>query len=116
MADQPRGKAGGFALIRRSLSAADCRAHLSPERREYFGRVPLRPLYRRAGVCAVRHRAPPSNAARERFVGESYSQLFSMVNLVGFLLQMFVVSRLFTFLGVGKSLFIHPPVAFIGYL
>jgi AAA family ATP:ADP antiporter len=38
------------------------------------------------------------------------------VNLVGFLLQMFVVSRVFKFLGVGKSLFIHPTVALIGYL
>jgi AAA family ATP:ADP antiporter len=38
------------------------------------------------------------------------------VNLLGFLLQMFVVSRLFKFLGVGKSLFIHPIVALLGYL
>ena len=45
-----------------------------------------------------------------------YSSLFSTVNLVGFLLQMFVVSRVFKFLGVGKSLFIHPTVALIGYL
>ena len=59
---------------------------------------------------------PESAAARERFVGESYSSLFSTVNLIGFLLQMFVVSRIFKFLGVGKSLFIHPTVALIGYL
>ena len=38
------------------------------------------------------------------------------MNLVGFLLQMFVVSRVFKFLGVGKSLFIHPLVALVGYL
>ena len=38
------------------------------------------------------------------------------MNLVGFLLQMFVVSRVFKFLGVGKSLFIHPLVALAGYL
>jgi len=42
--------------------------------------------------------------------------LFSTVNLVGFLLQMFVVSRVFKFLGVGKSLFVHPIVAMLGYL
>ena len=29
---------------------------------------------------------------------------------------MFVVSRVFKFLGVGKSLFIHPIVALVGYL
>jgi ATP:ADP antiporter, AAA family len=42
--------------------------------------------------------------------------VFSTVNLAGFLLQMFVVSRVFKFLGVGKSLFIHPLVALAGYL
>ena len=53
---------------------------------------------------------------RERFVGETYSRLFSTVNLVGFLLQMFVVSRVFKFLGVGRALFIHPLVALCGYV
>jgi AAA family ATP:ADP antiporter len=49
-------------------------------------------------------------------IGAAYSRLFSTVNLVGFLLQMFVVSRVFKFLGVGKSLFVHPIVALAGYL
>ena len=55
-------------------------------------------------------------AAREQFIGQTYSRLFSTVNLIGFLLQMFVVSRLFKSLGVGKSLYIHPVVALVGYL
>jgi len=55
-------------------------------------------------------------AAREQFIGAAYSHLFSTVNLLGFLLQMFVVSRLFKFLGVGKSLLVHPFVALAGYL
>jgi AAA family ATP:ADP antiporter len=38
------------------------------------------------------------------------------VNLIGFLLQMFVVSRVFKFLGVGRALFIHPVIAGAGYL
>ena len=59
---------------------------------------------------------PEGAADRERFVGEVYGRLFSTVNLVGFLLQMFVVSRVFKFLGVGKALFIHPMVALVGYL
>ncbi len=53
---------------------------------------------------------------RERFVGDTYSRLFSTVNLLGFLLQMFVVSRVFKVLGVAKALFIHPIVALIGYV
>jgi AAA family ATP:ADP antiporter len=57
-----------------------------------------------------------NEAARAQFIGATYSSLFSMVNLVGFLLQAVVVSRLFKFLGVGRSLFIHPIVALVGYL
>ncbi|HEX7136754.1 MAG TPA: hypothetical protein VF219_02865, partial [Vicinamibacterales bacterium] len=41
---------------------------------------------------------------------------FSYVNFAGFALQMFVVSRVFKFLGVGRALFIHPIVALSGYL
>jgi ATP:ADP antiporter, AAA family len=55
-------------------------------------------------------------AAREAFIGGVYSRLFSAVNLAGFLLQMFVVSRVIKFLGMGKALFIHPVVALSGYL
>jgi AAA family ATP:ADP antiporter len=36
--------------------------------------------------------------------------------MIGFLMQMFVVSRVFKFLGVGKALVIHPVVALSGYL
>jgi ATP:ADP antiporter, AAA family len=59
---------------------------------------------------------PEGEAARQAYIGATYSSLFSTVNLAGFVLQMFVVSRLFKFLGVGKSLFVHPTVAAAGYL
>jgi len=59
---------------------------------------------------------PEGAAAREAFIGGTYSQFFSTVNLVGFVLQMFVVSRAIKFLGVGTALFIHPAVALSGYL
>ncbi len=55
-------------------------------------------------------------AARGVFIGEAYSQFYSRVNLVGLLLQLFVVSRVFKFLGVGRALFIHPLIAGAGYL
>jgi AAA family ATP:ADP antiporter len=57
-----------------------------------------------------------AEAARGQFIGDAYSRLYSNVNLIGFLLQMFVVSRVFQFLGVGRSLFIHPIIAAGGYL
>ena len=59
---------------------------------------------------------PEGAAAREAFIGGTYSRLFSTVNLLGFLLQMFVVSRVIKYLGVGKALFIHPIIALSGYL
>jgi AAA family ATP:ADP antiporter len=63
------------------------------------------------------HGAGPQNeAARQSFIGSTYSSFFSYVNLFGFLMQMFVVSRVFKVLGVGKALFIHPIVALGGYL
>jgi len=55
-------------------------------------------------------------AARQQFIGETFSSYFGWVNLIGFLLQMFVVSRVFKFLGVGRAVFIHPIVALVGYL
>jgi ATP:ADP antiporter, AAA family len=57
-----------------------------------------------------------TEAARGQFIGEVYSSYYSHVNLLGLVLQMFVVSRVFRFLGVGRALFIHPIVAGTGYL
>ena len=73
-------------------------------------------LFGRYVVDAAMAAHPADAAAREQFIGGAYSQLFSTVNLVGFLLQMFVVSRVFKFLGVGRSLYVHPIVAVFGYL
>ena len=73
-------------------------------------------LFGRYVVEAALLAHPGDQAAREQFIGATYSRLFSTVNLAGFLLQMFVVSRIFKFLGIGKSLFIHPVVALAGYL
>jgi AAA family ATP:ADP antiporter len=57
-----------------------------------------------------------SEAARGKYIGEAYASFFSSVNLLGLVLQMFVVSRVFKYLGIGRSLFIHPIVAGAGYV
>jgi AAA family ATP:ADP antiporter len=57
-----------------------------------------------------------SLSAREKFVGGFYASFFSYVNLLGFLLQMFAVSRIMKYLGVAGALFVHPGIAFLGYL
>ena len=53
---------------------------------------------------------------RQQFIGEQYSSYFTYISLFGFLLQLFVVSRVFKWLGVGRSLLIHPVIAVVSYL
>ena len=106
------GKEGGFELIRKDrylmlIAALTVLLNVVNTSGEYlFGRY----------VVEQANALHADAATRERFIGETYSQLFSAVNLIGFLLQMFVVSRVFKYLGVGKALFIHPVVALTGYL
>ncbi len=59
---------------------------------------------------------PEGAAARQQFVGETFGNYFSYINLTGFLLQLFVVSHVFKWLGVGRALFIHPFIALTSYL
>jgi AAA family ATP:ADP antiporter len=54
-------------------------------------------------------------AARKVFIGEFYGNFFSWVNLAGMLLQMFLVSRILHYVGVGGALFILPLIALCGY-
>jgi len=115
-AAKPLGKEGGFELIRKDrylllIAVLTVLLNVVNTSGEYlFGRYVVEQAHLLHGT------GPEFAAARERFIGDTYSRLFSTVNLLGFLLQMFVVSRVFKFLGVGKSLFIHPVVAMAGYL
>jgi ATP:ADP antiporter, AAA family len=53
--------------------------------------------------------------ARKAFVGEFYAHFFGWVNLLGLVLQMLFVSRLFRYIGVRGSLFILPSIALSAY-
>lgn len=115
-ADKPLGREGGFALIRSDrylmlIAGLTILLNVVNTSGEYlFGRYVVEMAHANYGS------GPETAAARDQFIGSVYSRLFSTVNLLGFLLQMFVVSRVFKFLGVGKSLYIHPIVALSGYL
>jgi AAA family ATP:ADP antiporter len=52
---------------------------------------------------------------RRAFMGEFIGGVYSWVNLLGLLIQMFLVSRIFKFLGVRGALFILPCIALGGY-
>jgi AAA family ATP:ADP antiporter len=53
--------------------------------------------------------------ARGAAVGKFYGNFFFVVNLVGVLIQMLLVSRIFKYLGVRVALFVLPAIAFGGY-
>jgi ATP:ADP antiporter, AAA family len=65
---------------------------------------------------AVYGAGPNGAAARQQFIGQTFSSYFTYINLIGLLLQLFFVSRVFKFLGVARSLLIHPIVALVGYV
>jgi ATP:ADP antiporter, AAA family len=115
-ADKPLGREGGFSLIFSDrylmlIAILTLLLNVVNTSGEYlFGRYVVE------SADAMHGTGAEAAAAREQYIGSVYSRFFSTVNLVGFLLQMFVVSRVFKFLGIGRSLLVHPIVALTGYL
>lgn len=66
------------------------------------------------GKTVVEH-AKAAGVDSKVYIGEFYSNFFFWVNLVGAALQMFVVSRLMKYIGIGASLFILPLIAMASY-
>ena len=114
--DQPLGGPSGFSLIFSDrylflIALLAVAINVVNTSGEYlFGRYVVE------AANAAHGTGPEAAAAREAMIGNIYSRFFSAVNLAGFVMQMFVVSRVFKFLGIGRSLFIHPIVALTGYL
>jgi hypothetical protein len=54
---------------------------------------------------------PPAKSSSATF----YSDFYGYVNLLGFLLQTFVTSRIFKFIGVRGAMFLLPVIAFGAY-
>jgi AAA family ATP:ADP antiporter len=54
-------------------------------------------------------------AARGKFIGQTYGQFYGTVNLLGFLMQAFLASRVLKYLGVRGALFILPVISFGAY-
>jgi len=51
-------------------------------------------------------------AARSAFIGTYYANYYAWTNLVCFIIQAFLVSRIFKYIGVRRSLFILPALSF----
>jgi ATP:ADP antiporter, AAA family len=56
-----------------------------------------------------------SAAQRGALIGQFYGDFFAWVNLLGFLIQTFLVSRIFQYAGIGVALFVLPTIALGGY-
>jgi ATP:ADP antiporter, AAA family len=113
---QPLEKIGGFTLIRQQrylalIALMVLVLNIVNTSGEYlFGRFIVEASVRAYGA------GPGTLAARQQFVGGVYGHLFAYVNLLGLLLQLVAVSRIFKYLGVGHALFIHPLVVLVGYM
>lgn len=59
--------------------------------------------------------APSLEAARGQFIGSFYGDFYGTVNLLGFLMQAFLASRIFKTMGVRGAIFILPTIALGSY-
>jgi AAA family ATP:ADP antiporter len=67
------------------------------------------------GEAAARFAANPEGPDAVRFITAFSGSIIANVNLVGFLLQLFVASRVIRYLGVRGALFILPILALVNY-
>jgi AAA family ATP:ADP antiporter len=58
---------------------------------------------------------PGDAAAQKQFVGGFYGNFFANVNLLGLVLQAFVVARLLPLIGVRRALFVLPVISLLTY-
>lgn len=52
----------------------------------------------------------------KEFIGKFYADFFGMVNILGLLIQLFLVSRIIKYIGIRQAILILPIIAFGGYL
>jgi AAA family ATP:ADP antiporter len=115
-ADEPLGKEGGFQLIAKDrylllIAVLIVILNVVNTTGEYIlSKFVVAEAIARFGTGEA------SAEARQKWIGGFYGDFFSIVNLASFLLQMFAVSRIIRILGVGGAMFVHPVVAFVGYL
>lgn len=115
-AGRPLGKEGGFELIAKDrylllIAILIVVLNIVNTTGEYvLGKFVVGEALARFGASEA------SLEARQKFIGGFYGDFFSYINLASFLLQMLAVSRIIKFLGVSGAMFVHPVVAFLGYL
>ena len=109
--EAPMGKEGGFTLLLRDkylllVGALTLILNWVNTSGEY---ILDRTLLKAAAEKGL------TGEAAEQFIGAFKAGYFSWVNIVGVVLQLFVVSRVFKYLGVRVALFVLPVIALGGY-
>jgi ATP:ADP antiporter, AAA family len=112
-AQKPLGAAGGFELLMRDrylllIAALTLLLNWVNTTGEYILDRTLVPL-------AMEHAAGGGEKAAMDFIGTFKASYFEWVNILGVTMQLFLVSRIFKYLGVRTALFILPAVALLGY-
>jgi AAA family ATP:ADP antiporter len=104
---QPLGNSGGFRLVFRHrylflIAILVLLSNLVNTTGEFI-----------LGKTVAQHAQSAPNT--EAFIGEFYSSFFFWVNLVGAALQMFAVSRIMKYIGIGPAVFVLPVIALGSY-
>jgi len=112
-AEAPLGKEGGFELIFRDrylmlVATLTVLLNVVNSTGEFL-------LSKLVVQQADQLYGPGAEVAQKAFVGEFYAHFFGWVNLLGLVLQLVFVSRIFRYIGVRGSLFILPSIALTGY-
>jgi AAA family ATP:ADP antiporter len=115
IAKEPLGREGGFHMVLRDrylllVAILVLLLNLVNTGGEFvLGKLVIQEATRQAVAAA------DPVAFKQAFIGNFYGQYFTLVSLLGLLLQMFLVSRLFRWIGVRGALFILPCLALGGY-
>jgi AAA family ATP:ADP antiporter len=118
-AEKPLGKEGGFSLVFKSpYLRAIALLILLLNLVNTTGGYVLNSLVESAADAQVTADMIPEEEREEErraFIGEFIGGVYAWVNLLGLLIQLFLVSRIFQFIGVRGALFILPCIALGGY-
>ena len=112
---EPLGKEGGFRLVLRNrylslIALLIVVLNLVNTTGEFLlGKLVVDAADRAVALSAH------SEGLKQAFIGEFYGNFFSWVNLLGFLFQLLLVSRIFQYIGVRGALFILPCIALGSY-
>ena len=119
-AQEPLRKGGGFLLIFQSrylslIAALIVLLNVVNTTGEFLlGKLVIQAADEAVRIAAVALSAD-AEALKRTFIGEFYGNFYSWVNLLALLFQLFLVSRLFKYIGVRGALFILPLIALGGY-